>query len=92
MKIKTSLIIDIISFFFCLFLAFSGFILWKILPSGSGFHGGREIIENNIFLGLFRYEWNQIHVYAGLIFIVLIFIHLILHWSWIKNISKLLRN
>ncbi|MCK4781405.1 DUF4405 domain-containing protein [Candidatus Parcubacteria bacterium] len=91
MKRKLNLIINIISFFVFLFSAFSGLILWKIFPSGSGFRGGRGITEDNIFLGLFRREWSDIHIYTSLIFAALVIIHLILHWSWIKNIPKIIR-
>jgi len=35
-----------------------------------------------------RHEWGEIHFYLGLSLLALILIHLILHWSWIKNYLK----
>ena len=92
MKSKINLIVNIISFFVFLIVSFTGIILWKILLSGSGFRGGRALSEDNVFLGLFRHQWNDIHIYAGLILIILVFIHLALHWSWIRNIPKLFKS
>jgi len=92
MKSKMNLIVNIISFFIFLIISFTGITLWKIFLSGSGFQGGRTLSEDNIFLGLFRHQWNDIHIYAGLILIILVFIHLALHWSWIRNIPKLFKS
>jgi hypothetical protein len=37
------------------------------------------------FLGLHRHQWGDIHLYLSLVFVLLIIIHLILAWSWIKG-------
>jgi len=91
MKRKINLIINIVSFLIFSFSAFSGFVLWKILPSGGGFQGGRGIVGNNVFLSLFRNGWSDLHIYVNLIFVSLVLIHLILHWTWIKNIPKMIK-
>jgi len=36
------------------------------------------------FLGLHRHQWGNIHFYLSITFTVLVIIHLILSWKWIK--------
>jgi hypothetical protein len=92
MKKRINVIIDIISFFFFSVVVFAGIVLWKILPSGNGFQGGRGLSEDDVFLGLVRHQWSDVHLYAALILIILVFIHLALHRAWIRNIPKLLKS
>jgi uncharacterized membrane protein (UPF0182 family) len=50
-----------------------------------------EASERTI-LGITRYDWGDIHWTLSLIFIILIFAHLVLHWNWAKvNFKKYLR-
>ena len=50
-----------------------------------------EASERTI-LGITRYDWGDIHWMLSLIFIILIFAHLALHWNWAKvNFKKYLR-
>jgi len=50
-----------------------------------------EVSERTI-LGITRYDWGDIHWVLSLIFIILIFAHLILHWNWAKvSFNKYLR-
>lgn len=50
-----------------------------------------EASERTI-LGITRYDWGDIHWMLSLIFIILIFAHLILHWNWAKvSFNKYLR-
>jgi len=50
-----------------------------------------EASERTI-LGIMRYDWGDIHWMLSLIFIILIFAHLILHWNWAKvSFNKYLR-
>ncbi|MEM2578887.1 MAG: DUF4405 domain-containing protein, partial [Desulfurococcaceae archaeon] len=65
----------------------SGFVLWLILPRGQV--RGRTS-AGSIFLGLSRGVWEDIHIVAGLLFLMLIVIHLILNWAWIKSVTKCL--
>lgn len=97
-------IIDLVGLVNLLALAFTGFIMKYILPPGTGglalrrslaegglgrqLHGGRgrEHIED--FWSMTRHEWGSIHFYLAVLFIALIIVHLILHWSWIKSYIK----
>jgi len=90
-KIKLNAIINLLGFVIFLISSFSGVVLWKIFPSGTGFQGGRNLIPFEFF-GFFKYEWSNIHIISSLIFVAIVFIHLILHWSWIKNMPSILKN
>jgi hypothetical protein len=70
-----------------LFVAFfltglSGLVAWLVLPSG-GYQGGRNPFFKATLLGLFRSEWNDLHLWAGLAMMAIVTIHLALHWQWI---------
>jgi len=90
-------IVDVISFIDLLCLAVTGFIMRYILPPGSagrgrGFRGGRggEPVGEQIrdLWSMTRHEWGDIHFYLAVLFVVLMVVHIILHWTWIKNYFK----
>ena len=76
---KLKYIVDMFMFLVFLIVALSGFILWLILPKGSG---------NSLFLILTRNEWIFVHNWSSVIFILLLLIHLILNWNWIILVTK----
>ena len=86
-------IIDMLSFISLLGLAGTGFIIKYTLPPGSGGkgrllhdgHGGEHIKE---LWSMTRHEWGGIHFYIAAFFIILMLVHIILHWNWIKNYFK----
>ncbi|MFH1452817.1 MAG: DUF4405 domain-containing protein [Armatimonadota bacterium] len=43
---------------------------------------------NITFLGMNRYRWGKIHFILSIIFIILLLIHIILHWKWIATTYK----
>ena len=86
-------IIDLVALLNLLGLAFTGFIMKYILPPGSGGLGrqlhdgrGREPIKE--LWSTTRHEWGGIHFYLALVFVILMVVHIILHWGWIKNYFK----
>jgi hypothetical protein len=86
-------IVDLISFIVFVGLAITGFIIKFILPPGTGGRGrllhegrGREEIKN--LLSMSRHEWGNIHFYLAIAFFILIIVHIILHWAWIKRYFK----
>ena len=67
----------------------TGSILKWILPPGSGriesltrggIGGNKSILT---LLGLTRHDWGRSHFYIAAAFLVLLIIHLALHWNWI---------
>jgi len=92
-------IVDFISFVDLLFLAVTGSIMKYILPPGSGgygrgFRGGRGFYTADgpepikYFWSMTRHEWGYIHFYLAAGFVILMVVHIILHWTWIKNYFK----
>jgi hypothetical protein len=74
--------------FVTFFLAsLSGLVVWLLLPSG-GYQGGRNPFYNATLLGLTRYGWNDVHLYAGLAMIAVFAVHLALHWNWLTCVAR----
>lgn len=71
----------------------TGLLLYFVLPPGSGRvemldRGGRGFEKTiDVFWGLTRHEWGNIHLIIALVFLAFLIIHLILHWSWIKAVT-----
>lgn len=76
-KNKLKFWVDILMFLDFLLVSISGFVLWLVLPRGSGKFG-----ESFIFS---REQWLWLHDWSSVILITLILIHLILNWIWIKS-------
>jgi len=86
-KATRNYVLATIMFLLALFQAVSGFVMWLVLPSGYGFRGGRGLGEEATFLWD-RHTWTYIHDWVAVALLVLLVIHLILHWKWIVYISK----
>lgn len=82
-KSKFNLTIDVIMLMLLIPLAGIGFLMKYVLISGSE----RNVIYgNNVdleFLGLSRHQWGSIHLTLSIIFLILLFLHIILHWKLI---------
>ena len=79
----------------------SSYVVWFILPRGVGSHGedthcsggGMGITGNSEdFLGWFRYTWIDFHNWASVALLVVVLIHIILHWNWIVETTKRIRS
>ena len=77
-RTKLNALVDIFSLVFFLVSLISGVFLWIVLPGGG-------------FQGLNRRDWMNIHIISSLVFFILIICHHILHWSWFKNLPKIIR-
>jgi len=75
-KAKVKFVVDLLMFLDFLVLAISGFVLWLVLK-----HNGFTFRESFIFP---RWQWLTIHDWTAVILVVLILVHLILNWIWIK--------
>lgn len=86
-----NMVIDVISLVVFTTMISTGLIVKSVLPPGSGrvdmvlgSHGrGHQSID--LFMGLARHAWGQIHFYISLVFLILLVIHLALHWNWILS-------
>ena len=81
-------VLFILLFLSGLFHAISGFVLWIVLPHGQGYRGGRglELVDNTFIWQ--RDTWIDLHDWTAVALVVLIIIHLILHWKWIWYMTR----
>ena len=68
--------INIFSFVLFSILTLTGLISWLFVPRGGG-EGGVAV--------LLRHFLREVHEWTALMFIVMIVIHLALHWTYIKS-------
>ncbi|MCD6422018.1 DUF4405 domain-containing protein [bacterium] len=54
--------------------AFSGFVLWFGFPADT--HRGWQVA-----LGLYRFQWENLHFWTSLVFVVLAIVHFALNWK-----------
>lgn len=67
--------LDLVSFAVMVGLALTGGITHYVLPSGTG--------NWLTLLGLGRRNYGQIHFYLGFAVVILLALHLAMHWSWL---------
>ena len=70
-----------------LFQAVSGFLMWLVVPSG-GYRGGRGIESTEAISMWDRHTWINLHDWVAVSLLVLVVIHIILHWKWIIYTTK----
>ncbi len=78
-RITVNFIVNLASFLVLVVLSSSGLII--ALPHEHG-AGGKKI------LGLGRGQWGDIHLWLSIAFVVLMLVHLVLHWDWVKCYVK----
>jgi hypothetical protein len=86
-KWATNYILFILMLLLALFQAVSGFLLWLVIPHGQGYRGGRGLELTSSFLWP-RDTWIDIHDWTAVALLVMVIIHLILHWKWIVYTTK----
>ena len=73
-------VVNLISFILLIILCSTGLLNWLVLPKGYQARGS--------FVVSLRHFFIAIHEWVALIFIVVIVIHIILHWPYIKSNLK----
>jgi len=81
-KSKINYVIDILMLIFFIINAITGLIIFFFLPTGVKKGGYQE------FLGIIKHNWADVHNWSGLLLLLLVAIHLILHWKWIVSMTK----
>ncbi|HDR73172.1 MAG TPA: DUF4405 domain-containing protein [Methanoculleus sp.] len=81
--------VDLLSLLSFVPVAVSGGILFFVFSNG-GFQGGRNPLYQDAFLGLSRNDWIAVHDYGGMAFIVLMGVHIALHWRYFWHINRYL--
>ena len=72
-------LVDFVMFVSALGTILTGVVLW--LCVGKGPDGQK------FFLGWHRHEWGDLHTFFSLAFVVLVVVHLIQHWVWIRIVA-----
>jgi len=72
---STNFWIDVASLVAMIGLAVTGGLVHFVLPAGTG--------QSHLILGLSRHDFGQLHFYIAVAAIVLLALHVLLHWSWI---------
>lgn len=87
-RLRTNIIIDLVMLLTMALLSLSGWVIKIIMPSRGGMHHrGGHFVGHSVgheVLGLTRHTWREIHLWAGIAIIVLLIIHIVLHWSTIS--------
>jgi len=76
-------LVDTLLFICIVGIAFIGFLLGLFLPKGPN---APETAK--YFLGLHRHQWGNVHFYLSIAFVILVVIHLLLSWNWIKGKAR----
>lgn len=64
----------------------SGFVLWFALPHVGG--GSRGTALDREFWGLSREVWVDMHDWAAVALLLVVVLHIIMHWHWIVRMTK----
>ena len=73
-------IVNVISFILFIILFITGLLNWLVLPRGYEARGSFSVSLRHFFIAL--HEW------AALIFMIVIAVHIVLHWPYIKSNLK----
>ncbi len=92
-------ILDLLLFLSAGIVHFSSYVIWFIVPRGVGLHGNTYCSGNGLgptgncvnFLGMVRYSWIKFHNWAAVAFVVILLIHIVLHWGWIIATTRRIR-
>ncbi|MFZ5364978.1 MAG: DUF4405 domain-containing protein [Patescibacteria group bacterium] len=81
-KPKINYAVDILMTISFILTAATGIIIFFFLPGGIRQGGHQEIG------GVSRHSLADLHNWAGMLMIILILIHFILHWTWLISMTK----
>ena len=87
-KSKINLIIDGIMLILLTMMAGMGFLIKYVLVPGFKRNALYGSDVELYFWGLDRHQWGSVHLYISLAFLVLIILHIILHWKMIVCIFR----
>jgi len=76
-KLSRLWVVNGISFFLFSLLSVTGLINWLLLPRGYGSGAG--------FLVSLRHSLVTVHEWTALLFMIVIAVHILLHWSYVKK-------
>ncbi len=85
---RANFIIDVLAFLGFSLLLSTGYVLRFVLPPGSGSRQGQGNRPISLLWDMDRHQWGEVHFWIACSLIILIAIHLILHFGWIEAVFK----
>ncbi|MFC1611730.1 DUF4405 domain-containing protein [Myxococcota bacterium] len=76
---KLNFYLDGVSALVVFALVFTGFLLFFVLPPGTGGRHGGEALS---LWGWTRHDFGDVHFYLACTFVALVIVHVWLHWAW----------
>jgi len=73
-------VVNVISFLLFIVLCITGLLNWLVLPKGYEARGS--------FLVSLRHFFIAFHEWAALVFMIVVAVHIVLHWPYIKSNLK----
>ncbi len=73
-------VVNVISFILFIILCITGLLNWLVLPRGYEARGS--------FLVSLRHFFISFHEWTALIFMIVVAVHIVLHWPYIKSNFK----
>jgi len=73
-------VVNVISFLLFIVLCITGLLNWLVLPKGYEARGSYLVSLRHFFIAF--HEW------AALIFMIVVAVHIVLHWPYIKSNLK----
>ncbi len=79
-RAKWNYVVDTLALVAMVVLAVTGFMIRYKLPQGTS--------RYLALWGMNRHEWGSIHFWSGVVLLVLLALHVILHWDWIVIMTR----
>jgi hypothetical protein len=79
-RAKWNYVVDTLALVAMVVLAVTGFMIRYKLPPGTS--------RYLALWGMNRHEWGNIHFWSGVVLLVLLALHVILHWDWIVIMTR----
>lgn len=84
-RTRVNWLLDLTVFSSALLASLSG-IYFLYFTSG-GYQGGRNALYG-MTLWFARSTWSDLHIWAGVVMVLMVTIHLIYHWNWVVAMTK----
>ena len=65
--------------------AISGFLLWLVIPGGHRGFGAGQVTGDFLWS---RFTWIEIHDWTAFALVIVLIIHIVIHWKWIIYMTK----
>ncbi len=81
-KLKTNIIIDVLMIIAFAVMSATGAIMEYMPTCAKGRGHGAPI------LGMGRHDWGDIHLWSAIVVLVLLLLHIVLHWKMVDGFFK----